>query len=110
MGMYHYIKIHVMGNEINGGGIVAANLNSFLRNYRGLRHGDMLSPLLFSLVADGTAGILKAIVRKELCRCFVNRTSKFIRLPYCSRKMMVASKRHEDLYWFRTEPYAQSQR
>ena len=26
------------------------------------------------------------------CRCFVNLTSKFIRLPRCSRKMMVASK------------------
>jgi hypothetical protein len=44
------------------------------------------------------------------CRCFVNQTSKLIRLPCCSRKMMVASKRHEDLYWFRPEPYVQSQR
>ena len=24
--------------------------------------------------------------------------------------MMVASKRHEELYWFRSEPYIQSQR
>jgi hypothetical protein len=31
-------------------------------------------------------------------RCFVNRSSKFIRLQHCSRKMMVASKRHDDLY------------
>jgi hypothetical protein len=44
------------------------------------------------------------------CWCFVNRTSKFIRSPRCSRKTMVASKRHEDLYWFRLEPYVQSQR
>jgi hypothetical protein len=38
-------------------------------------------------------------------RCFVNWTIKLIRLLCCSRKMMVASKRHEDLYWFRPEPY-----
>jgi hypothetical protein len=44
------------------------------------------------------------------CRCFLNRTSKIIRLPCSSRKMMVASNRHEDLYWFRPEPYVQSQR
>jgi hypothetical protein len=31
------------------------------------------------------------------CWCFVNRTSEFIRLPRCSRKIMVASKRHKDL-------------
>ena len=60
-----------MGNESNGGGIVAANLNSFFRSYRGLRHGDMLSPLLFNLVADGMAGILKAIVRKELSQVYL---------------------------------------
>ena len=41
-------------------------------------------------------------------RCFINRTSKLIRLSCCSRKMMVASKRHKDLYWFRPEPYVQS--
>ena len=46
----------------------------------------MLSPLLFNLVADGMARILKAIIRKELCRCFVNQTSKLIRLPRCSRE------------------------
>ena len=44
------------------------------------------------------------------CRCFINRTSKFIRLPRCSRKTMVAYNRHEDLYWFRPEPYIQPQR
>jgi hypothetical protein len=33
-----------------------------------------------------------------LCQCFINRTSKFIRLSRCSRKTMVASKSHEDLY------------
>ena len=44
------------------------------------------------------------------CRCFANWTSKFIRLPRCSRKTMVASKRHEELYWFRPESYIQSQR
>lgn len=27
VGMYRYIKIRVMGNESNGGGIVAVNLN-----------------------------------------------------------------------------------
>jgi hypothetical protein len=27
-----------------------------------------------------------------------------------SRKTIVASNRHEDLYWFRLEPYVQSQR
>ena len=27
-----------------------------------------------------------------------------------SRKTMVESNRHEDLYWFRPEPYVQSQR
>jgi hypothetical protein len=43
-------------------------------------------------------------------RCFINQTIKLIRLLHCSRKMMVASKRHEDLYWFRLEPYIQSQR
>jgi hypothetical protein len=35
---------------------------------------------------------------EEVCRCFVNRTIKFIRLSRCSRKTMVASNRHEDLY------------
>ena len=39
------------------------------------------------------------------CRYFINRTSKFIRLPRCSRKTMVACKRHDDLYWFRPKPY-----
>jgi hypothetical protein len=43
------------------------------------------------------------------CQCFVNRTSKLKRLPCYSRKTMVASKIHEDLYWFRLEPYVQSQ-
>jgi hypothetical protein len=32
------------------------------------------------------------------CRCFVNRTSKFKRMSRCSRKTMVAFKRHKDLY------------
>ena len=32
------------------------------------------------------------------CQCFVNRTSKLIQFPHCSRKTMVASKRHNDLY------------
>ena len=36
---------------------------------------------------------------------FCRPTSKFIRMPRYSRKTMVASKRHEDLYWFRSEPY-----
>jgi hypothetical protein len=45
-----------------------------------------------------------------LCQCFINRTSKLIRLPRYSRKTMVAFKRYEDLYWFRPEPYVQSQR
>ena len=43
-------------------------------------------------------------------RCFINQTSKFIWMPHCSRKTMVASKRPEDLYWFRSQPYVQSQR
>ena len=47
---------------------------------------------------------------KTLCQCFVNRTSKFIRLPHCSRKTMVASKRHENLFWFKPKPYVQSHR
>ena len=38
-------------------------------------------------------------------RCFVNRTSKLIWLLRCSRKMMVASNRHEDLYLFRPKPF-----
>ena len=42
------------------------------------------------------------------CRCFVNQTSKLILLPCYSRKMMVASNRHENLYWFKPEPYIQS--
>jgi hypothetical protein len=37
--------------------------------------------------------------------CFVNWTSKYMRLLYCSRKMMIASNRHKDLYWFRPKPY-----
>ena len=32
------------------------------------------------------------------CWCFINRTSKLIRLPRYCRKTMVASKRHNDLY------------
>ena len=44
------------------------------------------------------------------CRCFVNRTSKLIRLPRFSRQTMVASNRYEDLYWFSLEPDVQSQR
>ena len=47
---------------------------------------------------------------KYNCRCFVNQTSKLIQLPCYSRKTMVASNIHEDLYWFRPEPYVQSQR
>jgi len=27
-----------------------------------------------------------------------------------SRKIMLASKRHEEVYWFRLDPYVQSQR
>jgi hypothetical protein len=41
---------------------------------------------------------------------FCRPTSKFIRLSRCSRKTMVKSKRHEDLYWFRVERYVRSQR
>ena len=44
-------------------------------------------------------------VRVTQCQCFINQTSKLIRLPCCFRKTMVASNRHEDLYWFRPEPY-----
>jgi hypothetical protein len=33
--------------------------------------------------------------RRANYRCFVNRTSEFIRLSRCSRKTMVASKRHK---------------
>ena len=44
------------------------------------------------------------------CRCFVNRTSKLIRLLHCSRKTIVAYNKHDDLYWFRPEPYVRSQR
>jgi hypothetical protein len=31
----------------------------------------------------------------HVCQCFVNRTSKFVRLSCCSRKTMVASKRYD---------------
>ena len=37
-------------------------------------------------------------------------TSEFIRMSRCSKKMIVASKRHEELYWFKPEPYVHSQR
>ena len=41
---------------------------------------------------------------------FCKPTSEFIRMSHCCRKTMVASKRHEELYWFRLEPYVLSQR
>jgi hypothetical protein len=41
---------------------------------------------------------------------FCRLTSQCIRLSRYSRKMMVASKRHEELYWFNLESYVQSQR
>jgi hypothetical protein len=41
---------------------------------------------------------------------FCRLTSKFIQISHCSRKTMVAFKRHDELYWFRPEPYDQSQR
>jgi len=60
-----------------------------------------------ALMCPGASASLSLITS---CRCFVNWTSKFIQLSRCSRKTMVASKRDEDLYWFKPEPYVQSQR
>ena len=48
---------------------------------------------------------LRAVDTVGRCRCFVNQTTKFIRMPCYSRKTMVASKRHKELYWFRLKPY-----
>jgi hypothetical protein len=41
---------------------------------------------------------------------FCRPTSKFIRMLRSSRKTMVASKRYEELYWFRPEPYVYFER
>ena len=60
-----------------------------------------------ALMCPGASASLSLITS---CRCFINWTSKFIQLSRCSRKTMVASKRDEDLYWFKPEPYVQSQR
>ena len=69
------------------------------------RHtGDLMEDLMTLLsgvfVGEDPRGVhsLKPSILEWRCQCFVNRTSKLIRLPRCSRKTMVASKRCEDLY------------
>ena len=69
-----------------------------------------LTILLIAYASTIVAYIHDSIKHVYIYWCFVDQTSKLIRLPRCSRKTMVASNRHKDLYWFRPEPYVQSQR
>ena len=41
---------------------------------------------------------------------FCQPTSEFVWMSRCSKKTMGAFKRHKELYYFRSEPYVQSQR
>ena len=110
--------IHKLHLDTNSSWVQWVQENASVASLAGNLHGqhwDMLRSILpiyqaitTVTLADGsTTSFWHDVWEGEdsMCQCFINQTSKFIRLPRCSRKMMVASKRHEDLYWFRPEPY-----